>query len=85
MHALPSEGLQPRLGLIVPKKLVKSAVRRNTIKRWSRVLMRAHVNDHCDVLVRVHSKVSMTSALEMRQHWQLLKALFMALMPARTS
>jgi ribonuclease P protein component len=85
LHALPSEGLQPRLGLIVPKKLVKSAVRRNTIKRWSRVLMRAHVNDHCDVLVRVHSKVSMTSALERRQHWQLLKALFMALMPARTS
>lgn len=80
LHLLPSQALQSRLGLIVPKKLVKSAVRRNTIKRWSRVLMREHAKDPCDVLVRVHSKMSMASALERRQHWQLLKSLFTALM-----
>lgn len=46
-HTLKNEQTHPRpqLGLIVPKKLSKHAVRRNTIKRLSREYFRQHQAD----------------------------------------
>jgi ribonuclease P protein component len=45
-----------RLGLVIPKKAVRHAVRRNRIRRWARETFR--LNQHrlpsCDVVVRVH-------------------------------
>lgn len=45
-----------RLGLVIPKRAVRQAVRRNRIRRWVRETFRLnqHLLPSCDVVVRVH-------------------------------
>jgi ribonuclease P protein component len=46
-----------RLGLVIPKRSVRHAVRRNLIRRWAREAFRQR--QHClpmtDIVLRVHS------------------------------
>lgn len=46
-----------RLGLVIPKRSVRHAVRRNVIRRWAREAFRQR--QHClpmtDIVLRVHS------------------------------
>ncbi|MFZ9121673.1 MAG: ribonuclease P protein component [Burkholderiaceae bacterium] len=65
-----------RLGLIVPKKCIRSAVARNKVKRWSRVLLRQHGLEPQSVLLRVRHKVAMGTPQERHQQWLLLSSLF---------
>ncbi|NBT34620.1 MAG: ribonuclease P protein component [Betaproteobacteria bacterium] len=62
--SLAFECVEPeiRLGLIVPKKLVRRAVWRNRIKRWTRELLRLHApRERLDILVRVRQPGPMNS------------------------
>jgi ribonuclease P protein component len=65
-----------RLGLIVPKKCIRSAVARNKVKRWSRVLMHQHGLEPQSVLLRVRHKVALATPQERHQQWLLLSGLF---------
>lgn len=40
---------QCRIGFVLPKKLVRSAVQRNQIKRWSRAYFRDVLKKHADL------------------------------------
>ena len=50
----------PKVGLVVPKKLAKHAIRRNTVKRLTREYFRLHAADLADGLwvVRLKAKVN---------------------------
>jgi ribonuclease P protein component len=59
LHSLPTEVMSggPRIGFVIPKKLVRLAVQRNQIKRWARAIFRHP--DHTPtesfaMVVRVH-------------------------------
>ena len=51
----------PQLGLVVPKKLAKHAVRRNTIKRVSREYFRLHKNQLANGLWVVRLKTNVNA------------------------
>ena len=56
-----------RLGFILSKKMLKRAVWRNQVKRWSRELLRHHLVTHpvdqrMDVLVRARAKMNLNTA-----------------------
>lgn len=46
-----------RLGLVIPKRSVRHAVNRNTIRRWAREAFRHRQHDlpTTDIVLRVHS------------------------------
>lgn len=47
-------GAVPKLGMSVPKKVLKKSVDRNSVKRAIREFFRTHQSDiHCDIVVRL--------------------------------
>lgn len=60
---LPNDIGLARLGLIIPKRTVRHAVRRNRIRRWTREAFRQrqHRLPPLDIVLRVHS-AAMTHA-----------------------
>lgn len=59
MIALDNDAGLARLGLVIPKRSVRHAVRRNVIRRWAREAFRQR--QHClpmtDIVLRVHSSL----------------------------
>ena len=68
-----------RLGLVLPKKLARTSVRRNLIKRQTRMLFRAWAAGQmaaCDVVLKITAKVA---GLDRRVQFGELSALLEAL------
>ncbi len=57
MITLHNDSGLARLGLVIPKRSVRFAVRRNTIKRWAREAFRHRQQSlpASDIVLRVHS------------------------------
>jgi ribonuclease P protein component len=52
----------PRLGMVLPKRLIRLSVARNQIKRWLRPLVRESLGRHSvDVLLRVKAPLNLKS------------------------
>ena len=62
-----------RLGVVVPKKLVKQAFLRNAVKRQGREAFRLLANElpPCDVVLRVHRPLGSAKQLSYKD-WRLL-------------
>ncbi|MFZ9139867.1 MAG: ribonuclease P protein component [Burkholderiaceae bacterium] len=61
--------LGPRLGMVLPKRMVRRAVARNQLKRWIRPLARRVLDGHAvDLLVRVKKPVDLTNPLLKQAH-----------------
>ena len=54
---LPNDAGLARLGLVIPKRAVRRAVRRNLIRRWAREAFRQrqHSLPARDIVLRVHA------------------------------
>ena len=84
IYRIPSQD-GPRLGFVLPKKLVRTAVQRNQIKRWARDCFRnpdARVTSSCALVVRVKALIpklgwNLVGRQETRQH--LLQAMAKAI------
>ena len=72
----------PQLGLVVPKKLAKHAIRRNTIKRMSREYFRLHKHDLANGLwvVRLKNNINkLPLSMQQKKTWAMqLTQLFVA-------
>lgn len=57
MITLQNDTGHARLGLVIPKRAVRLAVRRNLIRRWAREAFRQHQHGlpACDIVLRVHA------------------------------
>lgn len=57
---------QPRLGVVVPKRMVRLAVRRNAIKRWAREAFRRRQQrlPASDIIVHIRGQVVTHAQLE---------------------
>jgi ribonuclease P protein component len=67
----------PRLGMVLPKRMVRRAVARNQLKRWIRPLAKRVLAGHAvDLLVRVRKPVDLTNPLLKRAHQEELALTF---------
>jgi ribonuclease P protein component len=68
VYARPNDGVAPRLGVTVNKRIVRQANARNFCKRLTREVFRSHQYEFgaVDIVVRVRAPVSRTVALEAR-------------------
>jgi len=57
----PSEIRGPRLGMILPKRVVRRAVQRNQLKRWIRPLIPHYCGEQdLDLLVRLRGSIDLS-------------------------
>ena len=67
----------PRLGMILPKRMIRRAVARNQIKRWVRPLALRVLEGHSvDLLVRVRGPLNLKDPLTRQKHKQELVLTF---------
>jgi ribonuclease P protein component len=68
-HYRPNGGPSARLGVVVAKKLVRRAVKRNLLKRLAREHFRLHraTLPACDVIVRLTARVDGASRAQLRR------------------
>ncbi|WP_370569137.1 ribonuclease P protein component [Limnobacter humi] len=75
LHAIPDDA-DARFGILVPKRLAKRAVDRNTLKRLVREACRAHlVNYRGQVLVRLTKPVGQIGHSQRADWWKELHQL----------
>ena len=74
VHYQPNEQHQPRLGLVVAKKIAKSAVDRNYMRRVLREFFRLqqHSINHVDLVVRVQKKFEKKDFIQIKQEFEVL-------------
>jgi ribonuclease P protein component len=68
VYARPNDGIAPRLGVTVNKRIVRQATARNFCKRLAREVFRSYQDEFCgvDIVVRVRAPVFRTVAREAR-------------------
>ena len=67
----------PRLGMVLPKRMIRRAVARNQIKRWIRPLARRVLAGHSvDLLVRVRGPLNLSDPLTKQRHKEELALTF---------
>lgn len=76
-HASHQSGRFARLAIAVPKRLLKSAVSRNIVKRWIREAFRQHPmrEQQVDMLITLESKLDLKSNAERQAARQELQGL----------
>lgn len=85
LHAIAGEGLT-QYGILVPKRLAKRAVDRNTLKRLIRhACQDALVDYHGKVLVRLRKPVTFVGDSDRASWWNELNQLFKGLAHPRPS
>jgi len=74
VHYQPNEKEHPRLGLVVGKKIAKSAVDRNYMRRVLREFFRLqqHTINHVDLVVRVQKKFEKKDFIQIKQEFDVL-------------
>lgn len=59
----------PRLGMVLPKRMIRRAVARNQVKRWIRPLALRVLRGHSvDLLVRVRGPLNLKDPLTRQKH-----------------
>lgn len=67
----------PRLGMVLPKRMIRRAVARNQIKRWIRPLARRVLAGYSvDLLVRVRGPLNLSDPLTKQRHKEELALTF---------
>ncbi len=78
-HAARQPGRFARIAIAVPKRLLKSAVSRNTVKRWIREAFRLHPvrERQVDMLIKLESKFDLKNDAERQAAKQELQGLLL--------
>ena len=67
----------PRLGMVLPKRMIRRAVARNQVKRWIRPLALRVLGGHSvDLLVRVRGPLNLKDPLTKQRHKEELALTF---------
>lgn len=76
VHYKPNTTMNPRLGLVVAKKIAKLAVDRNYMRRVLREFFRVqqHEINHADLVIRVQKKFEKQDFIQIKQEFDALIA-----------
>lgn len=74
LYAKPNDLNYPRLGLIITRKLVRKAVRRNRLRRLLREVFRVHQHelDNMDYVFRLQRALIQVDSVSIRQEAEIL-------------